>query len=56
MIVLTATAVATAVLRELDDILDPIRQPGRADIHIPELDTPPPGGPRTFLILGSDKR
>jgi polyisoprenyl-teichoic acid--peptidoglycan teichoic acid transferase len=54
--VITAAAVATAALRELDDILDPIRKPGRADIRIPELDTPPPGGPRTFMILGSDKR
>ena len=53
---MTAAAVATAALRELDDILDPIRKPGRADIEIPELDTPPPGGPRTFMILGSDKR
>jgi hypothetical protein len=40
--VITAAAVATAALRELDDILDPIRKPGRADIRIPELDTPPP--------------
>jgi LCP family protein required for cell wall assembly len=54
--VITAAAVATAALRELDDILDPIRKPGRADIRIPELDQPPPGGPRTFMILGSDKR
>jgi LCP family protein required for cell wall assembly len=56
VMVVTAAAVATAALRELDDILDPIRKPGRADIEIPELDTPPPGGPRTFMILGSDKR
>jgi polyisoprenyl-teichoic acid--peptidoglycan teichoic acid transferase len=56
VLVVTAAAVATAALRELDDILDPIRKPGRADIEIPELDTPPPGGPRTFMILGSDKR
>ncbi|HET8754711.1 MAG TPA: LCP family protein [Solirubrobacteraceae bacterium] len=56
VLVITAAAVATAALRELDDILDPIRKPGRADIEIPELDTPPPGGPRTFMILGSDKR
>ena len=56
VMVITAAAVATAALRELDDILDPIRKPGRADIDIPELDTPPPGGPRTFMILGSDKR
>ena len=56
VMVITAAAVATAALRELDDILDPIRKPGRADIDIPELDTPPSGGPRTFMILGSDKR
>jgi LCP family protein required for cell wall assembly len=56
VMVVTAAAVATAALRELDDILDPIRKPGRADIRIPELDIPPPGGPRTFMILGSDKR
>jgi LCP family protein required for cell wall assembly len=56
VMVITAAAVATAALRELNDILDPIRKPGRADIRIPELDTPPPGGPRTFMILGSDKR
>jgi polyisoprenyl-teichoic acid--peptidoglycan teichoic acid transferase len=56
VLVITAAAVATAALRELDDILDPIRKPGRADIRIPELDTPPPGGARTFMVLGSDKR
>jgi polyisoprenyl-teichoic acid--peptidoglycan teichoic acid transferase len=56
VMVVTAAAVATAALRELDDILDPIRRQGRADIRIPELDVPPPGGPRTFMILGSDKR
>ena len=53
---LTATALATTVLREVDRILDPIRLPGRADIDVPELDIPDPGGPRTFMILGSDKR
>jgi hypothetical protein len=35
VMVITAAAVATAALRELDDILDPIRKPGRADIDIP---------------------
>jgi LCP family protein required for cell wall assembly len=53
---LTATAVATTALRELDDALAPIRQPGRADIKIEDLDIPDPGGPRTFMVLGSDKR
>jgi polyisoprenyl-teichoic acid--peptidoglycan teichoic acid transferase len=54
--VLTATAVATTALREVDDIFAPLRLPGRADIDIPELDIADPGGPRTFMILGSDKR
>jgi LCP family protein required for cell wall assembly len=53
---LTATAVATTVLREVDDILEPLRLPGRADIDVPELDKADAGGPRTFMILGSDKR
>ena len=53
---LTATAVATTVLREVDDLLEPLRLPGRADIQVPELDKTDAGGPRTFLVLGSDKR
>jgi LCP family protein required for cell wall assembly len=56
VMVLTATAVATTALRELDRVLDPIRKPGRADIKIEDLDIPDPGGPRTFMVLGSDKR
>jgi LCP family protein required for cell wall assembly len=56
VMVLTGTAVATVALRELDDILDPIRRDGRADIDVPELDVPDPGGPRTFMVLGSDAR
>jgi polyisoprenyl-teichoic acid--peptidoglycan teichoic acid transferase len=56
VMVLTATALATTVLREVDDILEPLRLPGRADIDVPELDIPDPGGPRTFMVLGSDKR
>ena len=54
--VLTGTAVATVALRELDDFLDPLRRDGRADIDVPELDIPDPGGPRTFMVLGSDAR
>jgi LCP family protein required for cell wall assembly len=56
VMVLTGTAVATVALRELDDILGDIRKPGRADIDVPELDDVDPGGPRTFMILGSDAR
>jgi LCP family protein required for cell wall assembly len=54
--VITAAAVATAALRELDDALEPIRRQGRADIPNKDLDLPDPGGARTFMILGSDKR
>jgi LCP family protein required for cell wall assembly len=56
VMVLTGTAVATVALRELDDFLDPLRRDGRADIDVPELDEVDPGGPRTFMILGSDAR
>ena len=56
VMVLTATAVATTALRELDRVLDPIRKPGRADIKAEDLDIADPGGPRTFMVLGSDKR
>ena len=56
VMLLTGTAVATVALRELDDIFETIRQPGRADIDVPELDDVNPGGPRTFMILGSDAR
>jgi LCP family protein required for cell wall assembly len=56
VMVLTATAVATTALRELNDALDPIRREGRADIKAPDLDIANPGGPRTFMVLGSDKR
>jgi polyisoprenyl-teichoic acid--peptidoglycan teichoic acid transferase len=56
VMVLTGTAVATVALRELDDFLDPLRKDGRADIDVPELDEVDPGGPRTFMILGSDAR
>jgi LCP family protein required for cell wall assembly len=56
VMLLTGTAVATVALREIDDILDPIRKPGRADIDVPELTVPDPGGPRTFMVLGSDAR
>jgi polyisoprenyl-teichoic acid--peptidoglycan teichoic acid transferase len=56
VMVLTGTAVATVALRELDDILGDIRKDGRADIDVPELDHVDPGGPRTFMVLGSDAR
>ena len=54
--VLTATAVATAVLREVEDITAPFRDGRVANIDVPELDKAEAGGPRTFMILGSDQR
>jgi LCP family protein required for cell wall assembly len=54
IVCLTATAVAVAVIREVEDITAPLQ--GRATIEIPELDRADAGGARTFLILGSDKR
>jgi LCP family protein required for cell wall assembly len=56
VMILTGTAVATVALREIDDVLDPLRRDGRADIDVPELTVPDPGGPRTFMVLGSDAR
>jgi LCP family protein required for cell wall assembly len=53
VMVLTATAVATTVIREVEDIVRPLD--GRADIDI-EVDVADPGGARTFMLLGSDKR
>ena len=55
VMVLTGTAVATVALREIDEVLGTFRD-GRADIDVPELDIPDPGGPRTFMVLGSDAR
>ena len=49
-----ATAVSVAFIREVESITEPLQD--RATIEIPELDRAAAGGPRTFLILGSDKR
>jgi polyisoprenyl-teichoic acid--peptidoglycan teichoic acid transferase len=54
IVCVSATAVAVAVIREVEDIIAPLQ--GRATIEIPELDRADAGGARTFLILGSDKR
>jgi LCP family protein required for cell wall assembly len=51
----TATAVAVAVIREVEDFRDLIfRGPGRT-LGVQGIDKPE-GGARTFMILGSDKR
>jgi polyisoprenyl-teichoic acid--peptidoglycan teichoic acid transferase len=57
VIVLSATAVASAGLLEIKDITDTyVKAAGRDPIAIPEISRAEAGGPRTFLVLGSDQR
>jgi LCP family protein required for cell wall assembly len=51
----SATAVAWAVIREVERTVAPFLAPGRVLAAIPEIDKPE-GGARTFMILGTDKR
>ena len=53
---LSATAVASAVLLEIDELGDALTRDGRNEIDIPEVTRAEAGDPRTFLILGSDER
>jgi LCP family protein required for cell wall assembly len=53
---LSATAVASAVLLELDHIGHELNRDGRTLVDIPEVTRAQAGDPRTFLILGSDAR
>jgi LCP family protein required for cell wall assembly len=55
---LSATAVASAVLLEIDDVVDTFvgKEEGRTPIDIPEVSRAEAGDPRTFLLLGSDER
>ena len=53
---LSATAVASAVLLEIDAVIDEFVPEGREAIDIPEISRAEAGDPRTFLILGSDER
>ena len=57
-IALSATAVASTVLLEIDDVVNEFVGPeeGRTAIDIPEVTRADAGDPRTFLILGSDAR
>jgi LCP family protein required for cell wall assembly len=55
-IALSATAVASTVLLEIDDVVRTFTQEGRTSIDIPEVSRAEAGDPRTFLILGSDER
>jgi LCP family protein required for cell wall assembly len=57
-IALSATAVASTVLLEIDDVVTTFvgKEEGRRPIDIPEVSRAEAGDPRTFLILGSDER
>lgn len=52
----TAAAVTAGVLLELEDTGDKVFPNAPLPIPAPELPEVDPGGPRTFLLLGSDER
>jgi LCP family protein required for cell wall assembly len=57
VMVLSATAVASTVLLEVDDVKTTfLKAAGREQIDIPEITRADAGDPRTFLLLGSDQR
>jgi len=56
VIAMSATAVATTVILEVDDLKDVFTRQGRQAIDIPEVSRAEAGGPRTILMLGSDER
>jgi LCP family protein required for cell wall assembly len=56
VLAMSATAVATAVILEVDDVKNEFLGPGREQIDIPEISRASAGGARTILILGSDAR
>jgi LCP family protein required for cell wall assembly len=56
IVAMSATAFATAVLLEIDDVKGAFIGQGRQVLDIPEITKADAGGPRTFLILGSDAR
>jgi LCP family protein required for cell wall assembly len=55
-ILLSATAVASAVLLDVRKVTHEFNQDGRTVVDIPEVSEADAGDPRTFLILGSDAR
>jgi LCP family protein required for cell wall assembly len=53
---MTAGAVSAAGLLQVDEVLDILRENGRAAIEVPELDRGDAGKAQTLMILGSDRR
>jgi LCP family protein required for cell wall assembly len=53
---MTAGAVSAAGLLQVDEVLDILREEGRAAIEIPEIDRADAGKAQTLMIIGSDRR
>jgi len=53
---LSAAAVASAALLQVDDVIDVVEREGRAPIELPEIDRADAGAAQTLMILGSDER
>jgi polyisoprenyl-teichoic acid--peptidoglycan teichoic acid transferase len=53
---MSATALATTVILEVDDVKNAFLGEGRVQIDIPEISRAEAGGARTILLLGSDAR
>ena len=53
---MSATALATTVILEVDDVKNAFLGEGRVQIDIPEITRAEAGGARTILLLGSDAR
>jgi LCP family protein required for cell wall assembly len=56
IVLATAGAVSAAVILQVDQAKEEFLGEGRQQIEIPEITRAQAGGPRTVLILGSDKR
>jgi LCP family protein required for cell wall assembly len=53
---MSATALATTVVLEVDDVRSAFLGEGRVQVDIPEITKAEAGGARTILLLGSDAR
>jgi LCP family protein required for cell wall assembly len=53
---MSATALATTVVLEIDDVTKTFLGQGRVQVDIPEITKAKAGGARTILLLGSDAR
>ncbi len=56
ILLLSGGAVASAVFLQVDDLLNVVKEEGRAPIALPEIDEADVGAPQTLMILGSDER